>query len=128
VSLYAHRAVLATLLTVSLALAACEDELPGPEPGWMTVTIDSPHGAEGAAMLFVDQPIGQVSQGPLRVFRREVDGGVRLAVMRAIPGGLNFRMQVEDVHQPPTVTLLQVGGPDNELRGDLDGYLVELAR
>lgn len=122
-----HIPTLVIFLAAAL-VAACDDEMPGPEPGWMTVVIESPHEAEGGVVLLFDQPIGRTSQGPVRIFRRDVEGGVRVAALREIPGGLDFRVEVEDVHQPPAVELLQVAGPDNELRADLDAYTVELRR
>lgn len=119
----------AACLVLALSLSTCGDDgTSGPEPGWLTVELQSPFGAEGAALFFVDQPVLDVSQAPLTIFTEEVQGGVRIAVLRATPGGLDFRIEVEDIDDPPTVELLEVAGPDDELRANIDTYRVELRR
>lgn len=114
-------------LSVLVVVACGDDGTSGPEPGWLTVHIESPTGVEGAALLFVDQEIVRTSVGPLTIFTEPDGAGVRIAVLRATPGGLDFRIEVDDVNDPPAVELLQVAGPDDQLR-DLDAYSVELRR
>jgi hypothetical protein len=119
---------LAVLLAAALPLVGCDDDLPGPEPGTLIVVITSPHGAEGAALLRVDQPVEWTAGGLVSVYERESAGGVILALVRQVAGPLQIELEVVDLRDPPTVELLQVAGPDDELRTDLDLYTVELRR
>lgn len=111
-----------------LALVACEDG-PPPGAGLLTVTIESPNAAEGAARL--------VLVGPGMVRTVEIDGPVAtrvrgdtmsVLVMRPDPGVLRFGLEVADTTRKPTGTLVQVAGPDNRLRSALAGYGVEVRR
>ena len=43
-------------------------------------------------------------------------------------GLLEFRVALADMTQKPDVVVVQVAGPDDELRADVTGYDVELIR
>jgi hypothetical protein len=116
------------VLLAAVALGACEDDLPGPEPGTLTLVITSPNGPEGAALVHLDQPVEWTAGGILSVYEREAGGGVYLALVRVVAGQLQVELEVADLRDPPAVELLQVAGPDDELRADLGLYTVELRR
>ena len=98
-----------------------------PQPGPVTVTVVSPAGAEGGAVFRVTDPdISGVTAPDGVVFVRQVGQEARVVLVRDGAGQLRFRMEVADIHRPPSVRLLEVSGPDDELRPDLMGYEVEL--
>jgi hypothetical protein len=49
-------------------------------------------------------------------------------VLRPDPGRLRFALQVEDTTRKPRGALVQVVGPDNQVRPALLGYEVEVTR
>lgn len=112
-----------------LALFACSDEGPRPaEPGVVTVTLTSPAGPEGAALFNAAGEVGDLTMVGGQAFAR-VDGSVtRVAMVAHEPGTLSVRMEVANVHEPPTLTLVQVAGPDDQLRANLAGYSLEVER
>lgn len=117
------------LLAAALVLAACS-EIGPPGPGTLTVTLDSPNGSEGAAVLMVlGEGIGEVSSVGETEAHAVVSGGVtRVVLINQTGGTLAFQVAVNEVRSRPTVILGEVAGPDDELRADLSGYRVELTR
>lgn len=118
----------ALVVLLPFAIGACDDT-PAPEPGEVRVTLVSPNGVEGAAVFEVQGLIDGVDAvSGNQAFEVEGSGGSHVVVVRESAGSVSFRMRVENVHQPPTVRLLQVAGPDDRLRATLDGYRVEVGR
>ena len=96
-----------------------------PEPGQVEGSLVSPFGSEGAVVLEV--------QGPIIDTVRVLDGDVyqyadanviRVVIILRSPGVIRFRMAVDDVSSPPAVRVIEVADANNELRTDLDGYMV----
>lgn len=115
--------LVATVL-VAAGLAACDS---GPDPGFVTVELVSPQGAEGAFLVEVrGGAAGAAVSADGTVFRHAVAGGERVAVIRDGAGPLSFRLEVADRGEPPAVELLQVAGPDDVLRADLGPYALEV--
>lgn len=121
---------LAALAAVALLLAACSDEGPVSGPGTMTATLVGPNGPEGAAIVsLLGDGIGAVSGvGNTAVHARAGDSSLRLILIDQAGGTLAFTVAVADTTQPPAVVVHEVAGPDDELRGSVDGYSVEFAR
>lgn len=121
----------AALLTAALLLAACStDEGPRSGPGTMTATLSGPNGPEGAAVVtLLGDGVGAVTAvGGTEVHSRSGDGGVRIVLINEVGGDLLFRVAVADTTQPPSTVVVEVAGPDDELRSSVDGYTVEFAR
>lgn len=118
------------LLTAALFLAACSNEGPVSGPGTMTATLDSPNGPEGAAVVtLLGDGIGEVtSAGGTEVHSRAGDGSVRVVLIDLDGGDLAFRVAVADTTQPPSTVVVQVAGPDDELRSGVEGYSVVFGR
>lgn len=119
------------LLTAALVLAACStDEGPQSGPGTMTATLSSPNGAEGAAVVtLLGDDIGAISAvGGTEVHSRAGDSSVRIVLINEAGGELAFQVAVADTTQPPSTVVVEVAGPDDELRPTVDGYTVEFAR
>jgi hypothetical protein len=121
--------LLLVLLVAVPALAACGDDAPAPEPGFVDVSLTSPNGAEGAAVFLVsDERVTRAETSSGVAYLRQATDGSRIVLVRDVGGDLAFRMEVEDVHRPPTVEVLEVAGPDDAVRVTLDGYRVEVGR
>jgi hypothetical protein len=120
----------AALLLV-LTLASCNDGPTSgdvPQPGEMTATLISPNGAEGSALLEVGSgtvldvtPVGSY----VRAYRVAANP-VRIVVLRLEPGDITFRLTTDDVNRPPELRVVDIGGPDDQLRPSLSGYSVSL--
>ena len=107
-------------------LTACEDS---PAPGRFTVSLVSPNSAEGAATIRL---VGPGLQGVVPI-TGEAYGRIRgdtleVMVLRETPGLIRFGLDVSDVTRRPRAQVVQVAGPDNELRGALSDYVVEVYR
>lgn len=124
-----RRALLPSLLAAALTAVACTDEGPVPGPGTLTATLVSPNGAEGAALVsFFGPGIGEVV-GSSGVVHWERHADTLLAVLLDEEGGeLAFAVSVEDTTRVPTGVVLEVAGPDDQLRPRLDGYALEFRR
>lgn len=91
----------------------------------VTVRLESPNEREGAALITFDQILGDITEtGTTQTFRSDIDGTTRLVLMNTSGGQLSFVTILSDISQPPSVTLLQVAGPDDLLREDLGPYSV----
>lgn len=122
---------LGALLTAVLVLAACStDEGPRSGPGTITATLSSPNGAEGAAVVtLLGDDIGAITGvGGTEVHSRAGDSNVRIVLISEAGGELAFQVAVADTTQPPSTVVVEVAGPDDELRPTVDGYTVEFAR
>ena len=116
----------ALCLTAALALVACGDQGPASAPGILTVTVVSPNGTEGAALVtLLGAGMGAVGPSEGRVFSEAHGDTVHVVVVNLAGGALRFTVQVADTTKPPTGILVEVSGPDDRIRG-LAGYRLEL--
>lgn len=122
------RAALLAVCVVALALASgCADE-PIPGPGVLTVTVESPNGVEGAALLkLVGSDILKITATVGRAFAEYHGDTVMVVVVDEAGGKLHFGVEVADTTRKPVATLLDVSGPDDQLRS-LRGYSVDIRR
>jgi hypothetical protein len=122
------RLLLLAALTVA-GIATCDSGPSGPGgSGTIVVTVTSPNGAEGAALLELS---GGVGLGPVTsaggdVFFDHRETTSRVVVILDAPGEIRFDVRSDDVGTPPQVTLLQVADGDDALRPSLFGYHVDL--
>ena len=125
----AARTLRAALLAALVSgLAACGDEGPVSGPGELTATVVSPNGAEGAALLLlIGDGLGALAPVDGRVFGRQEGDTLRVVVVNEGGGDLRFRVAVPDTTQKPQAVLVEVAGPDDQLR-PLAGYTLELRR
>lgn len=117
-------------LTGIVLLVACGDDPPLPGPGTLTATLVGPNAAEGAAVvqLFGEgiQSISAVS--PTQAFPRLDANGARVVLVNHDGGTLAFELALTDTLQKPEILVIEVAGPDDELRADVTSYDVELVR
>ena len=115
---------------VLLAGSACEDSPPGPAsvPGDVAVTLVSPNGAEGGAVLSTGEAgIIEVSaEAAVQVYHWREAGEDRIVALCDAAGEIRFRMSVADVNRPPRLDVIEVADAANRLRASLAGYEVEI--
>ena len=114
------------LLALLIAVPACEDS---PGPGQFTVNLVSPNSAEGAALIRLVGP-GLLGVSPIEgeVHGRIAGDTLEVVVLRETPGRLRFEVEVSDSGRRPRAQVVQVAGPNNELRGALSDYVAEVYR
>ncbi|UCC25110.1 MAG: hypothetical protein JSU98_15495 [Gemmatimonadales bacterium] len=119
---------LPALLLGSLALGGCDADPPR-APGTLVVTVQSPNEAEGGARLvLVGSGMIEATALEGEVHTRVRGDTMGVLVLRPDPGRLRFALQVEDTTRKPRGALVQVVGPDNQVRPALLGYEVEVTR
>lgn len=126
----ARVARLTLIAGATLTLAACGDDPPAPGPGTLTATLVGPNGDEGAAVvaLFGDGIESISAIAPTEVFPRLSDGEARVVLINQVGGLLEFRMALADTTSKPDVVIVEVAGPNDELRPDVTPYVLEVAR
>lgn len=122
--------VLVAAAAALVASAACQDAPPGPAPvpGDLLVTLVSPNGAEGAALLTTAEAgiVEVTADAPVQAFHWREAAVDRIVVLRDDAGVIRFRMSVEDVLRPPQLVVAEVADAANRLRATLTGYDVEI--
>ena len=117
------------VVATTIVLASCDLGLWGPSgPGEVQVTLLSPHGPEGAAVLELTGGVGlgEVTTELGDAFYEHDGGTTRVVVILDEPGRIVFTVRTEDVGARPSVTVLQVADSANQLRAGLSSYMVEL--
>lgn len=94
----------------------------------IAVTVTSPNGTEGAALLELSGGVGlgPVTSAAGTVFFDHGKNTTRVVVILDAPGEIRFDVRSDDIGTPPQVTLLQVADGDDALRASLSGYHVDL--
>ena len=115
------------LLALSVFLwAACSDHGPVADSELLTATLVSPNGAEGAAVIVLYDVRGGIAPvGDTELYQSHGDVLTRLVLINQVGGTLSFAVEVFAVGSPPVAVVLEVAGPDDELRASLSGYRVE---
>lgn len=105
--------------------AACGTE--PPTAGNITVSVQSPNGVEGAAVLAIAGV--RVTAATLATGAAFLGSGepVRLVAVLEQPGDIVLTLEVSDVNASPTVELVEVADAENRLRESLAGYQVLVA-
>lgn len=115
------------MLVLGAVFAACGDEGPSPPAtaGTVEVRLVSPHGIEGAMVVEVAH-FGQTAQPASGALHQRQDGGgLRVLVIGNGSEPLAFQLPLPDVTDPPVHRIIEVAGPDDRLRTDLEGYRLE---
>ena len=117
-----HLPALAFLFVWNLG---CDDA----QPGQIEVFLVSPNGPESAAIVELEGVFDQVSAPTSAVaFSEIVDGRTRIAIMMRAHGDVWFRVFVPSVSDPPAARVLEVAGPTNEIRDDVENYALHFGR
>ena len=120
------------ILPLLLALSACDGgegtgaALSG---GEYIATLESPHGAEGAAILEITGPgVEEVFASSATVFQQPVSGGRRVVLVREPAGPIEFRVRIAPGNELPQVRVVQVVDGNDAVRPSTDGYRVSFTR
>ena len=111
------------LLVAMSALTACSDEAPVSGPGTLTAVVVSPNGAEGAAQIVLaGSDIGPVTAiGDTEAYSESHLNSTSVVLINQVGGELSFQVAVPDTTRPPRSLVLQVAGPEDQLRtGDFE--------
>jgi len=123
-----QKATILLACVAALGIAACGDEATTPPeavPGELLVSVDSPNGLEGAAVLeTADEGVVEITGDGAQVFHWRQGGIIRIVVLLDAPGEIRFVLEVEDINRPPQMRLVEVADPDNRLRAGLLFYRV----
>jgi hypothetical protein len=96
-----------------------------PSPGTLTVRLDSPAGPESAARFrLIGGGIREILASEGRVFSALRGDTADVVVVLQVPGDVRFRLTVADTADLPSMTVVEVAGPDNTLRVP-GGYSLE---
>jgi hypothetical protein len=99
------------------------------QPGEIEVFLLSPNGREAAAIVELEGIFDQVTAPASAVVLSEiVDGRTRVAILMRSFGDVWFRVFVPSVSDPPAARVLEVAGPNNEIRNDVEGYALQFGR
>lgn len=113
------------LVVAAIAMVAACDSTEPNEPGTITAVVVSPAGAEGAAVLDVNGTVESfTAPSDVTMFTTPAASGTRVILVRSTPGELSVNLTVPDVGSPPTVSIVEVAGGDDQLRASLTGYQV----
>ena len=108
-----------------LWIVACGDS----QPGEVDVFLVSPNGPESAAIVELDGVFDRVSAPPSAVaFSEIVDGRTRVAIMMRTHGEVWFSVLVPNVSDPPPGRVLEVAGPTNAIRANVEDYGLQFGR
>jgi hypothetical protein len=125
------RIPLLSLLAAVLALAACDGGGTGSRPagGEYIVTLESPHGNEGAAILEItDQGVESITASAAALFRNRISDGWRLVLVREPEGPLQFRIRLAEGNDFPDVRVIEVVDGRDQRRPSVEGYEVSFTR
>ena len=122
----AFRAARALAASAALFLAACGSDA-GEPPQSLTYAaeLESPNGAEGAAVLEVEGDVAAVRapQGARLLTHR--DGDVtRIVVVLDAPGTIAFELDLAERGPAPRARVVEVSGADDALRASTSRYAV----
>jgi hypothetical protein len=123
------RAARALLAAASLlAAAACGSDSGEPRQSLSySVELESPNGAEGAAVLEIDGDVAAV-RGPAgaRILTHDANGATRVIVVLDQPGTIAFELDLAERGPSPEASVVEVSGPDDALRATTAGYSVSV--
>lgn len=120
------------LLAGFFVLSACSDSPSVPSgPGELLVTLESPHGSEGAAVLevtggsFASARLLHSHEGLLFTEHLTPEEAL-VAVILDAPGEVRFLITLDDLGAPPSVGVHSVSDGQDRLRSSTAGYQVKL--
>jgi hypothetical protein len=124
------------LLAALLPVAGCSESAGPtdiPEPGYLVASITLPGTEDRAVLVTINGPGITGADGGISgyvVHQRSDGGALRIAAFGELRSGPLLRFRVPDARAVSqyTAQVLEVSGPQNELRDALGEYRVELAR
>ena len=123
----------AVLGVLALTVWACQDSTgpSGPQgPGAFEVSLVSPNGAEGSAVLSMTggTELGEITTTGGEVYFHHAGGSSKVIVLLDRPGSIRFRVETQEVADIPSVAVEQVADGDDELRTSVSGYQIQIVQ
>jgi hypothetical protein len=123
----------AVLGLFALTAWACGDSTgpSGPKgPGVFDVSLVSPNGAEGSAVLSMagGTGLGEITTTDGEVYFHHTGRSSKVIVILDTPGFIRFRVETQEVADLPSVAVVQVADGDDELRTSVSGYQVQIVQ
>lgn len=121
-----HPRCKALLAAAALLAVACESSGPG-GPTALGLTIQSPHGAEGAALISLVGPVDSVTRtAPGWLLAHRVADTTWVFAGLETAGILRFTVHVGGDGRLDGASLVEVSGPDDAPRADPDRYRLDI--
>ena len=119
--------LLGAVALAAVSLAACADGSTEPSPpGMIDVVLTSPNGPEGGLLVEIDGPIRTVETDTGHLFRNDAEGRTQVLIVLDSPGDITFSIGVPNGAALPEYRIIEVSGPDDQLRTDLSAYRLSL--
>lgn len=123
-------AVLGLLAAAGAGASACGESAEPGRAGWLTVSLDSPSGDDGAVMLRITgAPVDSIDAPGLQLFSARLDSvTTRLVLTGTIGSGALARIRVPDVLAASryAATLEQAAARGSYAQRDVAGYRVTI--
>ena len=112
----------------ALAFTACDDSSEEPVLALSyAATLESPAGAEGAAVIELEGDIASVRAEPgSRLMSHRTGDVTRVIVLRDQPGSIAFDVDLAEEGPAPSARVIEVSGPDDAQRASTAGYHLAL--
>jgi hypothetical protein len=123
------RAITGRITAAALLLGGCSgDGSPTEQLTGAIAHIDSPNGAEGAAIVEFAGSVREIVVVGGTSYVRAVGGVSRAAIVLDKPGTIRFSLPDFEPSAAPTATVLEVAAGDNALRANVAAYRVTYER
>ena len=115
--------LLGAVALAAVSFAACADGSTEPTPpGMIDVVLTSPNGPEGGLLVEIDGPVRTVETDTGHLFRNDAEGRTQVLIVLDSPGDITFSIGVPNGTALPEYRIIEVSGPDDQLRTDLSAY------
>lgn len=123
-----HTAGSLLLACLVAGLSACDSVPSGPSgPGRIEVSLTSPNGSEGAAVIVLKgSGLFELGGAAGQIFTGQGPDSLVAVVVLDEPGVIRLTVRVADVAVVPSARVVAVAGGDNKLRTSLAGYKFQL--
>ena len=117
-----------SLAAAILVATACDSTQPK-HSGTLTAVVDSPNGAEGAAVINVRDPVDSFTavEGT-SLYQTPTPTGTHIILVRLTPGELSMKVNVPDVSSLPHFFVIEVADGENKIRPTPSDYHVSFLR
>jgi hypothetical protein len=122
------RRELAGLLLAFLAFGCSGESSPTKELTGAIGRVDSPNGAEGAAILEFASPVAEIMVAGGSSHLRTIGSVTRAALVLDRPGIIRFSLPEFESANAPAATVREVADGNNALRGSVASYRVTYER
>jgi hypothetical protein len=118
-----------TALVTTILLAGCSGErTPTQQLTGAIGRVDSPNGAEGAALVEFASPVSEIVVAGGTSYLRTVGSVTRAALVLDRPGTIRFSLPAFEAANAPAATVLEAADGNNGMRSSVANYRVTYER